>query len=115
MDIKRSYRTKAKETHPDKQPYVNKHVAADQFREVVQAYEILSNPNSRLLYDEELRDASNLRGANGYVFKHSQHFHNYHPNGTGLERLKTNYRTGLDLNFVILYYNYLFITSHFLK
>jgi DnaJ family protein A protein 2 len=49
-DIKKAYRKKAKEHHPDKNP--NDPQAAQKFQEMAAAYEILSDPESRALYDE---------------------------------------------------------------
>lgn len=48
-EIKTAYRKKAQETHPDKGG------DADQFKAVQQAYEILSNPDKRALYDKNGR------------------------------------------------------------
>ncbi|KAG6373423.1 hypothetical protein JVT61DRAFT_6572 [Boletus reticuloceps] len=53
-DIKKAYRKKAKEHHPDKNP--NDPGAAQKFQEMAAAYEILSDPNSREIYDEEGMD-----------------------------------------------------------
>ncbi len=65
------------------------------FREVVQAYEILSNRKSRDEYDEQLREYSNLRGGfQPYFFQHAEHFENLQSNHFGLNREPTNYRTG---------------------
>jgi DnaJ family protein A protein 2 len=49
-DIKKAYRQKAKEHHPDKNP--NDPEAGAKFQELGAAYEILSDPNSRAIYDE---------------------------------------------------------------
>ncbi len=48
QDIKRAYRTKAREYHPD----INKHDGAeDEFKEVNEAHEVLSNAERRAAYD----------------------------------------------------------------
>jgi len=51
MEIKQAYRKKARDTHPDKQIGVDPEISAQQFREVVEAYEILSDKTSRQNYD----------------------------------------------------------------
>lgn len=49
-DIKRAYRSKARKTHPDKGGN------ADEFAEAAKAYEVLSNPERRQLYDATGQD-----------------------------------------------------------
>jgi len=53
-DIKKAYRKKAKEHHPDKNP--NDPGAAQKFQEMAAAYEILNDSNSREVYDKEGMD-----------------------------------------------------------
>ncbi|KAF9048597.1 DnaJ-domain-containing protein [Panaeolus papilionaceus] len=48
-DIKKAYRKKAKEHHPDKN--INDPEAGTKFQEMAAAYEILSDPNNRAIYD----------------------------------------------------------------
>ncbi|KAF8535530.1 hypothetical protein BDD12DRAFT_808476 [Trichophaea hybrida] len=48
-DIKRAYRTLSKKWHPDKNP--DNPSASDKFREVAEAYEALSDAESRKIYD----------------------------------------------------------------
>jgi DnaJ domain/ShK domain-like len=50
-EIKQAYRRKALDTHPDKNKETDPEVAAEQFRQVVQAFEVLSDPQSRQWYD----------------------------------------------------------------
>ncbi len=47
-DIKKSFRRLARELHPDVNP---EPVAGEQFREAAEAYEVLSNPDTRARYD----------------------------------------------------------------
>jgi hypothetical protein len=49
QEIKRAYRRKALDTHPDKNP--NQEEASLQFRAVVDAFEVLSDPVARKRYD----------------------------------------------------------------
>ena len=48
--IKRAYRKLAKKYHPDMNPGDKQ--AEQKFKEVTEAYEILSNPEKRKLYDQ---------------------------------------------------------------
>lgn len=49
-EIKKAYREKAKELHPDRNPE-NREWARKEFRKVAEAYEILSDPQKRAQYD----------------------------------------------------------------
>ena len=51
QEIKRAYRRKARDTHPDKNTDVAPEVAAEEFHKVVHAFEILSDETSRRNYD----------------------------------------------------------------
>ena len=51
QEIKRAYRRKARETHPDKRPNITSEKAAEEFHRVVRAFEILSDDASRKKYD----------------------------------------------------------------
>ncbi|XP_015681515.1 dnaJ homolog subfamily B member 8 [Crotalus tigris] len=69
-DIKRAYRKLALKWHPDKNPY-NKEDAEKKFKAVAEAYEVLSDPQKRCLYDRPVKEPRfRGRGASG-TFSHS--------------------------------------------
>ncbi|MBV1894544.1 MAG: molecular chaperone DnaJ [Ilumatobacteraceae bacterium] len=49
-EIKKAYRKRAREFHPDANP--NDDAAAEQFKEVARAYQVLSDPDQRARYDQ---------------------------------------------------------------
>ena len=62
-EIKSAFRKKAKEYHPD----VNKDPgAADKFKEINEAYEVLKDPNKRKQYDQFGSAAFENNGAGGF-------------------------------------------------
>ena len=64
-DIKRNYRKLAKKFHPDANP--NDVEAENKFKEISEAYTILSDPEKKLLYDRYGHDAFNgSAGASKY-------------------------------------------------
>lgn len=62
-EIKKAYRRKALDTHPDKNKGKDPEVAAEEFRKVVHAFEILSDENSRRHYDRTGRTDSGGGGS----------------------------------------------------
>ena len=56
-DIKKSYRKLAMKWHPDKNPN-NKAAAVEKFKEIAEAYDTLSKPDKRQLYDQ-IRESQN--------------------------------------------------------
>ncbi|WOK92725.1 hypothetical protein Cni_G01416 [Canna indica] len=50
-DLKKSYRRLAMRWHPDKNPS-NKNEAEAKFKQISEAYEVLSDPNKRAIYDQ---------------------------------------------------------------
>ncbi len=66
-EIKKAYRKRALESHPDRNPGDTK--AAEQFKLISEAYEVLSDENRKRIYDqygeEGLRGASGMGGGAG--------------------------------------------------
>ncbi|HEX2899387.1 MAG TPA: DnaJ domain-containing protein [Bacteroidia bacterium] len=63
-EIKRAYRKKAMESHPDVNPSPG---AADAFVQVNEAYAILSNTNKRQVYNQKLRDQAARSAGQNYA------------------------------------------------
>ena len=54
--IEKAYKTLAKKYHPDLQDDIHKKEAEETFKMINEAYETLSNPEQRSLYDQKLED-----------------------------------------------------------
>lgn len=54
--IEKAYKTLAKKYHPDLQEENNKKEAEEILKEINEAYEILSNPDKKALYDQNLKN-----------------------------------------------------------
>jgi molecular chaperone DnaJ len=63
-EIKKAYRRLARSHHPDANP--GDHDAEDRFKELTEAYEVLSNPEARSAYDTYGHQVPRGAGAGGY-------------------------------------------------
>ncbi len=73
-EIKRAYRKLAMKWHPDKNPD-NKKEAEEKFKEISEAYEVLSDPEKRKIYDTYGYDAARQSfGAQGFQWSNFTHF-----------------------------------------
>lgn len=104
QEIKKAYRNKARETHPDKQKSItDPEMAASEFREVVEAFETLSDQNARDIYDRTGQTISqqnsrggggggssgngatgNTGGFNNWNWGFHFHFNNFHQQNSGI-------------------------------
>lgn len=65
-DIKKSYRKLALQYHPDRNKEKN---TEEKFKEISEAYEILSDPHKRSNYDNKTNIVGNMRNPDD-IFKH---------------------------------------------
>jgi molecular chaperone DnaJ len=65
-EIKSAYRRKAKESHPDLHP--DDKAAEQRFKEVNEAYQVLSDSNMRARYDQFGHEGLNTGGAGGFEY-----------------------------------------------
>jgi hypothetical protein len=74
QDIKKAYREMAKEYHPDKNPDLSPELAAAEFREVSEAYEILMDASARRIYDETGHKPATPGSKEHHQQQHQQQF-----------------------------------------
>ena len=95
-EIKRAYRRKALESHPDKNTDVSKEEAAEAFQKVVHAFEVLSDENTRRIYDRTGKTngatSTNSGGGGGYGFSGGFQFTWTYSSHGGGRRYQQQYR-----------------------
>ncbi len=70
-EIKKAYREAALKYHPDRAPVEKKQQAEEQFKEVSEAYAVLSNPQKRSLYDRFGHAGIDQKYASEDIFKNT--------------------------------------------
>lgn len=102
-EIKKSYRRLAMQYHPDRNP--GDHEAEDRFKEAAEAYEVLSDPQKRSIYDQyghEGLSGAGYQGFSGFEDIFSSFgsiFEDVFGFGGGRARGRTAPRAGADLRY----------------
>ena len=90
-DIKKAYRKLALQHHPDRNPPEKKEEATAKFREVNEAYEVLSDEGKRAEYDRALRFGGGGSSASPGGFSHTTSTSQSRANHEAFQRMrKTN-------------------------
>jgi hypothetical protein len=67
--IKKAYRQKAKDLHPDKNLDLDEKIANDNFHRLVNAWELLSNASNKIRYDNYIKNAKRQQPNQGRSFR----------------------------------------------
>lgn len=74
--IDKAYKTLAKKYHPDLQEENNKKEAEEILKEINEAYEILSDPNKKALYDQNLKNETISQEQYDEIYEENQNLKN---------------------------------------
>ena len=74
--IDKAYKTLAKKYHPDLQEESNKKEAEEILKEINKAYEILSDPNKKALYDQNLKNETISQEQYDEIYEENQNLKN---------------------------------------
>jgi molecular chaperone DnaJ len=74
-DIKKAFRTLARKYHPDMNP-TDKKAAEEKFKEIGEAYEVLSDENKRRMYDQT-GSADFGGGSSNFTWENFSHFNDF--------------------------------------
>ena len=74
--IDKAYKTLAKKYHPDLQEESNKKEAEEILKEINEAYEILSDPNKKALYDQNLKNETISQEEYDEIYEENQNLKN---------------------------------------
>ncbi|KAL3528306.1 hypothetical protein ACH5RR_007628 [Cinchona calisaya] len=82
-DLKKAYRRLAMIWHPDKNRSTNQHESEAKFKQISEAYDVLSDPQKRQIYDlygEEALKSGHVPRGGASSSSNRSHHHNHHPN-----------------------------------
>src|SRR5271167_4712439 len=103
IELKKAYRSLAIQFHPDRNPGDKQ--AEERFKELNEAYQVLSDPERRAQYDRYGHAAFQGPQANGFGFEFTQGFEEVFSDifgdffGTGRGRTRSRTRRGDDLRY----------------
>ncbi|MGA7361947.1 MAG: J domain-containing protein, partial [Candidatus Dormiibacterota bacterium] len=95
-ELKRAYRALAMRYHPDRNP--GDHEAEDHFKEIGEAYQVLSDPDRRQRYDAFGHAGESMGGTAGFNFQSAfDLFDMFFAGGASAQRRRGGPRRGSDL------------------
>ncbi|CAD8106887.1 unnamed protein product [Paramecium sonneborni] len=100
-EIKKAYRKLALKWHPDKNPD-NKEIATKKFKEIAEAYEVLSKPEKKSHYDkyghQQPPPTPNYQQSNNYGNSYQQDFNDFQEFSSGFQNDFNNFNNRSQYN-----------------